>query len=61
MANYAIARYTTEDFDYAKVASNLETQLETLDSTTNPIVLSSLTFNPKSGKYVGVLLTGGAA
>ena len=57
MAAYSIARYTTEDHSPITVAANLETQLETLDSTNDPVVLCSIVFNARSGKFVGILLT----
>ena len=56
MANFAITVYTVEDYDYAVVAAGMETQLETLDSTTAPVVLAQIFIHPKNGKFVGVLL-----
>lgn len=57
MAAYSITRYTTEDYSAVTVAANLETALEALDSTNDPVVLCTILYNDKSGKFTGVLLT----
>jgi hypothetical protein len=57
MAAYAIARYTTEDANPVTVAASLETALEALDSTNDPVVLCTVVYNAAAGKYVGILLT----
>lgn len=57
MAAYAIATYTVEDKRASVVASALETQLETLDSTNDPVVLCSIVYNPSSKTFTGILLT----
>jgi len=56
MAAYAITKYITEDYDPTVVAANLETHIETLDSTNNPIVLCDIVYNAKTGKFVGIVL-----
>lgn len=55
MANYAVTTYTTEDGDHAKVVSDLETQIETVDNT-KTIRLFTIVYNEKNGKFVGVLI-----
>ena len=57
MAAYAITVYQIEDYDYKVVTAGMETQLETLDSTSNPIVLATVLVHPKSGKFVGIILS----
>ena len=56
MAAYAITRLVSEDFDVNVVAAALETYLETLDSTNNPIIMCNIFQHPRTGKYVGVIL-----
>lgn len=56
MAAYAITVYQVEDADYRVVTAGMETALEALDSTNNPIVLAQILISPKSGKYVGIIL-----
>ena len=57
MAAYAISKYSVEDYSAAAVLAALETQLETLDSTNDPVVLCNILHDTKTGKYIGVLLT----
>lgn len=57
MAAYAVDVFSTEDAQYSVVMSSLETQLETLDSTSNPIRLISVVFKEDTGTFVGLLMT----
>ena len=56
MAAYAITKHVIEDFDINAVMASMETYIETLDSTNNPIVLANIMVHPKNGKFVGVVL-----
>lgn len=56
MAAYAITVYQVEDFNYQVVTAGMETFLETLDSTNNPIVCAQIMIHPKNGKFVGIVL-----
>ena len=56
MANYAVNDYVTPEGTVASVMAALETQLETLDSTNDPVVLIDV-FQLPNGLFVGVLIT----
>lgn len=56
MAAYAISVYKVEDADYNVVVAGMEAHLETLDSTTAPIVLAQIMISPKSGNFIGIVL-----
>jgi hypothetical protein len=55
MADYDVNTYTTEDKDYAKVVSDLETQIEDVD---NGKTIRLLTILPNVGntEFVGILI-----
>jgi len=56
MANYAVTTFTTEDADYDTVMSALETNLETQDSTANPIRLFTVVYKEDTDTFVGLLV-----
>ena len=56
MAAYAITVYQIENEDFRVVTAGMETALEALDSTNNPIVLAQIMVSPKNGKFVGIIL-----
>jgi len=56
MAAYAITVYSTENANYSPVLSALETKLETLDSTTNPIRHLSIVHKNDTNTFVGLLV-----
>lgn len=56
MTNYAINKFTTDESDLATVVADLETQLETLDSTNDPVVYIDVVVLP-NGFIQGVLIT----
>jgi len=55
MANYSITRTVSEDYDPSVVAAALEAALEAVD-TVKTIRSITVGFNPKSGKFFGILL-----
>jgi len=58
MASYAVVTFKTDEGPMATVLAALETKLETLDSTTNPIrLIQALSVN--NDVYVGVLIYDG--
>jgi len=56
MAAYKISTYSTENANYSAVLSSIETQLETLDSTSNPIRLLSVAYKTNTNTFVGLLV-----
>jgi len=58
VANYSVTTFTTEDADYDAVMSALETKLETLDDSTDPIGYLDVEFKEDSGKFVGMVIYG---
>jgi hypothetical protein len=56
MANWAVNDYVTPEGSLPAVVAALETQLETLDSTNDPIQYIDVILQP-NGTYVGVLVT----
>jgi hypothetical protein len=58
MAAYAVVDFSTNEGTYQDALAELETQLETLDSTTNPIRLMDV-IRLRTGKYVGLLIYDG--
>jgi hypothetical protein len=58
MAAYAVINYVVEG-SAEVVALALETKLETLDSTTNPIRLISMGEKPGTNNFYGVLIYDG--
>lgn len=60
MANYAVNDYIFEDESIQTVMGALETQLEALDSTSNPVRLLTVVYNEKNGKFVGCLIADGS-
>ncbi len=55
MANYTVTDYTTAENTVIAVMALMETKLETLDSTTNPIRLIKIEPLP-NGKFIGVIM-----
>jgi len=56
MAAYKISTYSVENARYSNVLSSLETQLETLDSTSNPIRLITVAYKADTNTFVGMLV-----
>jgi hypothetical protein len=59
MAAYAVNDYTFGPGTLAGVAADMETTLETLDSTTNPVRLINVFYNASTGQYEGILIADG--
>lgn len=57
MADYEVTDFVTADDRAEVVAAALETQLETLDSTSNPIRLITIQYDVAAKKFVGILIT----
>lgn len=58
MANYAVVDFKTDEGPLAAVLAEMETKLETLDSTTNPLRL--ITVVPVNNDvFVGVIIYDG--
>ena len=55
MANYTVTDFLTAEDSVVVVMAALETKLETLDITTNPVKLIKIEPLP-NGKFVGVLM-----
>tara|TARA_Y100000310_G_C20127355_1_gene554242 strand:+ start:200 stop:373 length:174 start_codon:yes stop_codon:yes gene_type:complete len=55
MANYTVTDFLTSEDTVVQVLAAMETQLETLDSTTNPIRLIKIEPLP-DGTFVGVIM-----
>lgn len=55
MANYTVTDYLTSEDSIAVVLAEMETKLETLDSTDNPIRHIQISYLPNR-KYVGVIM-----
>ena len=58
MAAYAVVDYVTSEATVATVLAEMETKLETLDSTTNPIRLIDVR-ELKNGLYQGWIIYDG--
>ena len=58
MANYAVVDYSTPIGTLLEVTAAMETKLETLDSTTNPIRLIEI-HKTSGDAYVGVIIYDG--
>jgi len=56
MANYAVNDWVSTEGTVANVMAQLETKLETLDSTNDPVVLIDIVQLP-NGLFVAVLIT----
>lgn len=55
MANYSVVTYQTEDKQFQKVASDLETRIETID-TTKTIRLYGIAYRSAEDTFVGTLV-----
>lgn len=55
MANYTVTDYVTTEDSVVQVMAAFETQLETLDSTNNPIRYIDIEPLP-NGKFLGVIM-----
>lgn len=58
MASYAVVDYKTDEGPMASVLAAIETKLETLDTTTNPIRLIQV-LSVNNDVYVGVIIYDG--
>jgi len=57
MANFAITSKVIENKDINALVAEVETYIETLDSTNDPIASIQITCNPQSGMYFAVIIT----
>jgi len=57
MANYSITAFKTGEGDIDFVSAALKTKLDTLDSTSNPVVLIEIVPSKKNhAEWIGILL-----
>ena len=59
MTNYVITKYNSTDESIENVVTNMETHLETRDSTNNPIFCIDIV-NQGVNKFTGIVVTKGA-
>jgi len=56
MADYKVTDYSTASDSLEKVAADMETKLETLDSTTNGLRYIDIVMLPDQKKYMGIII-----
>lgn len=57
MAAYGITSTSIENYSLSALTAAVETYLETLDSTNDPIASIQIGCNPQTGKYWAVIIT----